>query len=276
MSSRTLSVIGSASATSVTSSSDANVNSVMERDEAGDSKINTLRGLVGLRSAGHLFAGTVNKTASFTIDTTGTLYNCDATSGAITAGLSAAATYSGQLVAVVKTDTSTNAVTIDGNGSEIVGVGTTFKLNYYGDAVLLECDGTGWAVVATSLGIPFRVNCPLNADNVDQAFFVVDRAYQLVAAYEIHATAGTDGSAVNVQIVKDTGTNAPGAGTDLLTNNTNAGFNLKGTINTLQTGTLTSTVADLQLAAGDRLSLDYAGVTTSLAGVSFTIVLRPI
>src|SRR3954471_16149879 len=63
----------------------------------------------------------------------------------------------------------------------------------------------------------------------DQTLFIcpVGQSYQLTSVDEIHATAGTDGSAVNLQVVKDTGTQAPGAGVDLITNNTNAGFNLK-------------------------------------------------
>jgi hypothetical protein len=109
---------------------------------------------------------------------------------------------------------------------------------------------------------------------VDGAFFVAPRACVVTAVQWVHAVAGTDGSAVNVQLVKDTGTNAPGAGTDLLTNNTNAGFNCKGTANTVQNGTLTATAASLKLAAGDRLSVDYAGTLTTLAGVVMTVELE--
>lgn len=53
-------------------------------------------------------------------------------------------------------------------------------------------------------------------------------------------------------------------------------FNLKGTANTVQTGTVTSTTANKQLAAGDRLSANFRGTTTSLAGVVTTVTLRPI
>lgn len=126
---------------------------------------------------------------------------------------------------------------------------------------------------------PYKVvtlNMPLNGNCVDQCFFVADRAYQLVGVDYVHATAGSDGGSVNVQVTKDTGTNAPGAGTDLLTNNTNAGFNCKGTANTVQAGTLTGTTASLQLAAGDRLSVDFAGTVTALAGVHITAKLKPI
>jgi len=115
-----------------------------------------------------------------------------------------------------------------------------------------------------------------NALCIDQNIFIADRAYQVTRVDYSHATAGTDGSAVNVQLAKQTGTQAIGSGTNLLTNNTNAGFNCKGTINTVQNGTLTATTASLQLAAGDRLALDFAGTVTSLAGVTITVQLKPI
>ena len=119
-----------------------------------------------------------------------------------------------------------------------------------------------------------ELSLPTNALCVDQAFFIAQLPCKLVGASYIHATAGTDTGAVNVQITKDTGTNAPGAGTDLLTNNTNAGFNCKGTINVVQTGTLVDAEATRTLAAGDRLSLDFAGTTTALAGVSVAVRLQ--
>lgn len=118
------------------------------------------------------------------------------------------------------------------------------------------------------------VCCPLNSQCVDQSFFVADGTYLVTGVSYVHATAGSDASAVNLQITKDTSTNAPGAGTDLLTNNTNAGFNCKGTANTVQAGTLVSSEATRTLAAGDRLSLDFAGTITALAGVVVTVSLR--
>lgn len=124
--------------------------------------------------------------------------------------------------------------------------------------------------------IEVSVTCPANGDCVDQAFFIANLAYQVTAVREVHAVAGTNGGAVTLQLTKDTATDAPGAGTDLLTNNTNAGFDLKGTANTVQAGTLTATAASLQLAAGDRLSLDFAGTLTTLAGVVVTVSLKRI
>jgi hypothetical protein len=126
------------------------------------------------------------------------------------------------------------------------------------------------------LDFQLRHNCVLTTACIDQAFFVANFPCQVTGVTYVHATAGTDGSAVNVQLTKDTATDAPGAGTDLLTNNTNAGFNCKGTANTVQTGALIATVATLQLAVGDRLALDFAGTVTALAGVSVTVSLRRI
>ncbi len=118
------------------------------------------------------------------------------------------------------------------------------------------------------------VSLPLNANCVDQAIFIADRAYKVESVDEVHAVAGDHASAVSLQVTKDTSTNAPGAGTDLLTNNTNAGFNLKATANTVQNGTLTATEASLTLAVGNRLSLDFAGDVQNLAGVVVTITLK--
>jgi hypothetical protein len=109
----------------------------------------------------------------------------------------------------------------------------------------------------------------------DCCFYIANRPMKVAAAYWAHSTLGTNGGAVTAQVTKDTSTNAPGAGTDLLTNNTNAGFNLKSTINVVQTGTLTATAASLILAAGDRISIDFAGTTTAVAGGICVVVFEP-
>lgn len=53
-------------------------------------------------------------------------------------------------------------------------------------------------------------------------------------------------------------------------------FNMKGTANTVQSATLTSTTANKKLAVGDRLSVNFRGTTTALAGVVTTVTMRPI
>lgn len=102
----------------------------------------------------------------------------------------------------------------------------------------------------------------------DRQFFVAPVACSIVAMSEVHAVAA--GGASALQVVKDTGTNAPGAGTDILTNNTNSGFDLNATAQTVQVGTFAAT----SLAAGDRLSLDFAQAVQSTAGLLVTVILK--
>lgn len=108
----------------------------------------------------------------------------------------------------------------------------------------------------------------------DQVFFVAPRACKVIAVSEVHSVAA--GATSKLQLVKDTSTDAPGAGTDMLTNNTNTGFDLNGTANTVQNGTLATTTGLTTLAAGDRLSVDYANSIGSSAGVVVTVILQPL
>lgn len=124
-----------------------------------------------------------------------------------------------------------------------------------------------------TLDVTFAWNANISTDT---CFFIANRPYTVWAISEAHTALGTDVSAVNLQAVKDTGTDAPGTGTNILTNNSNAGFNLKGPINTPEYGTLTGTAATLALATGDRLSVDWAGTPTAVAGVVVTVSLIPV
>jgi hypothetical protein len=77
-------------------------------------------------------------------------------------------------------------------------------------------------------------------------------------------------------VSKDTGTDAPGAGTDLLTNNTAGGFDLNATANTVQVGALATTAGLRKLNAGDRLSIDFAQAIQSTAGLKIGLRLKPL
>lgn len=107
----------------------------------------------------------------------------------------------------------------------------------------------------------------------DQLFYIAPEPLEVLEIHEVHGTLGTDGSAVSATIKKCTGTQALTAGADLLGTTK---IDLKGTINTVQSPTLTSTAADLQLAAGDRLSFDVTGTTTAVANMVVTVLLRRI
>ena len=104
-------------------------------------------------------------------------------------------------------------------------------------------------------------------------FFTAQYPCEIIWASEVHTTAGSDGSAVTLQLEKLTGTQAPGAGTTLLA----AAFNLKGTANTVVTkkGTdLTTTRTNLLLDSGDRIALLYSGTLTDVAGVQVSISIK--
>ena len=81
-----------------------------------------------------------------------TLFLCDATSAAFTLTLLAAATAGdGFEIAVKKTDSSANAITIDGDGSEEIDGATTLELAAQYDVVVIRSDGSGWSVVAKTI-----------------------------------------------------------------------------------------------------------------------------
>lgn len=98
----------------------------------------------------------------------------------------------------------------------------------------------------------------------NQAFFVAPANCMVVAISEVHSAAAGGTSTLTVQ--KDTGTTAPGSGTDVQSNS----FNLNGTANTVQTATL-KTDGTATLAAGDRLSVKFANLIQSSAGVVVTV-----
>lgn len=125
-----------------------------------------------------------------------------------------------------------------------------------------------------TVDVTYAVNA--NATLADAQFFVANDRYTVLAARCCVTAVGS--STPVVQLTKDTSTNAPGAGTDLLSNTSNTGFALgtaAATANVPQVGTFQTTAGLLDLATGDRLSVDYAGTLTSVAGVVITVSLIP-
>ena len=98
-------------------------------------------------------------------------------------------------------------------------------------------------------------------------FWIVPFECTITEIREAHQTAGTDVGAVSLQIEKLTGTQALDAGVACLA----TAFDLKGTANTVNTGTLTATPADVRLVRGNRLAMDDAGTPTSVANVTVII-----
>jgi len=104
----------------------------------------------------------------------------------------------------------------------------------------------------------------------DVQFWTAPVDCEVVAVREVHAVAGSDGGDVTGTIRRCQGTEAATAGDDLLS----AAINFKGTALTEQAPALTATTANLTLEAGDRLSLDVTGTTTTLAGVILSVLLK--
>ena len=218
-------------------------------------------------------AGTAGNSAGGAAELIGGAGQGSAAGGAvtITSGAGGTTGLAGAINIAVGSVASANGETVTisaGNGAGGTNAG--------GDVNLVPGD-------AVSTGIPGTVKVNGNASLMcatyvmnttpaatDAVFFVATRPLILMTASQIHSVAA--GGASTLQIVKDTSTNAPGAGTDLLT----AAFDLNATANTVQAGSLTTTVATKTFAAGDRLSVDYADAVQASAGVVVTACFAPL
>jgi hypothetical protein len=148
-----------------------------------------------------------------------------------------------------------------------------------GDRLSMDFTGTTTGLAGGQLTVTFApyddrkdivFNAPLNANNQDAPFFIADRSYEIVAASAIWSTAATAGA--NAQLTVCSGTQDAASGLDIIANDTNAGFQIDGTANTVEVGTF---IAGRNfLFAGDRLGIDYT-VTTSILGLNITVTLRP-
>lgn len=138
--------------------------------------------------------------------------------------------------------------------------------NQYG-IPMIGVDGINQVVFPVLRTVTY--NETLNASIGTTPFFIADMAYTVIGVNYVNKTAGTGTGTVTV--TKDTGTAAPGAGTSLLTTT----IAVTAVANTVTPGTLISSPTTLTLAAGDRLSVLFAGTLTTLAGVVVTVQLIP-
>jgi hypothetical protein len=82
------------------------------------------------------------------------IYYCNATAGAITYNLPAVASSTNFIFTMVKTDSSTNNCTLDGNASETINGALTYVVNAQYSGVSIHTTGsTGWTSIMTS-GVP--------------------------------------------------------------------------------------------------------------------------
>lgn len=104
---------------------------------------------------------------------------------------------------------------------------------------------------------------------VDAWFFVASRKLRVKQVRAVHRVVG--GASAAVMVEKVTTGQAPAAGADVLA----ANIDLTATADTPVNPTLSATDADLVLAAGEGLCVDYSGTLTGLRGVSITVLLVP-
>lgn len=110
-----------------------------------------------------------------------------------------------------------------------------------------------------------------NPTSVDNVQFVAARAYRVKAITCRPLVGDTGGLAVTVMVKKAASGAAITAGVALLA----TAFDLEGVDNTNQVGALTATVADLDIAAGTAIGLDFTGALTDAAG-TITVTLVPV
>ena len=97
----------------------------------------------------------LTKTANYTVSTNdgdNVQVNTSASGGAVTITFYAASGNAGQIITVKKTDSSTNAVTLDGNASETLDGALTATLTAQYDSATFVCDGTNWQKAAGTGG----------------------------------------------------------------------------------------------------------------------------
>lgn len=102
-----------------------------------------------------------------------------------------------------------------------------------------------------------------NGDIATQSFYTANRDMVVTGVKTIYGTAFA--GAVTVDVTKDTGTTAAGAGSSILS----AAMAGDGTINTVITPNLTATTSRLSMVAGDRLAVKFSATTT---GALFCLV----
>ena len=114
------------------------------------------------------------------------------------------------------------------------------------------------------------VSFTYNASSIDAVFFVATRAMIVQAITCRPTVAGTDAGAVTAVIKKAASATAITSGTALHSST----YNLKGTADTIQSLTLSTTASDLLIPAGTCIGVDFTGTLTSATGV-ITVMLAP-
>lgn len=128
----------------------------------------------------------------------------DASGGAKTVNLFAASGNSGRHLFIRKTDSSFNAVTIDGNASETIDGSTTTTLDTQNESLHLVCDGSNWHIIdrkIPSYWTSYTLSITASGSNPTKATTpVTDSAHwmrsgpNLILKYSYYQGAGSSGA----------------------------------------------------------------------------------
>lgn len=88
----------------------------------------------------------VTKTTTYTAASEYTIL-CDATGGPFDIDLPAAAASTNKIYVIKKIDSSTNAVTVDGDGGETIDGAATQALAVQYQSITITCDGSNWFII---------------------------------------------------------------------------------------------------------------------------------
>lgn len=107
-------------------------------------------------------------------------------------------------------------------------------------------------------------------------FTAIDADYEVVSVVEVHDAAGTDGSAVTLDLLRCASGTTIASGTSVL----GSTFNLKSTADTpvakeISDGGLAASPTRIVLE-GESLGLNFAGTLTALTGIAVTVTLKPV
>lgn len=101
--------------------------------------------IAGLLGGGNV--AVTSKTTTYTITTSDAVVLCSASGGAFTVTLPTAVGNTGKIFHIKKTDSSANAVTIDGDGSETIDGAATKAVQIQYQSFTLVSDGTNWSIL---------------------------------------------------------------------------------------------------------------------------------
>lgn len=95
--------------------------------------------------------GVASKTSAYTLTASDDLVLASASGAAFTLTLPAAASNTGKVYLIKKTDSTFNAVTVDGNASETIDGATTTTLNTQNESIEIVSDGTNWQLTRRNI-----------------------------------------------------------------------------------------------------------------------------